>query len=292
MRHGGRAVTLGLWLGAVALCLTGVHCGEGSTGDRRVTLTAAVQGARSEGTTAAGWTLTLTRATLALGPLRYYADPSVVARAPLPRLAFTLGTAWAQHCHDCPTAPVAEFGIAGGGAVYRAVDLLSMRPVDLGPGSARNGTYRSASVSFSPGVPVTGDAALVASLQGRTMWVEGTARRGDTAVPFAGGIDLGLQRVSGGGASPMTERPYTAFGIAFGDGRGVFLDTPEQGGPRAPRTTLRIDPVRMLDQVDFAALPAAMGQAPRAFPVEGQGPAAWRLGAEDPRSYRVEYAPE
>lgn len=28
-----RAVTLGLWLGAAGLALTGLHCGEGTTGD-------------------------------------------------------------------------------------------------------------------------------------------------------------------------------------------------------------------------------------------------------------------
>jgi len=292
MSLGRRSVTLGLWLGAAALALTGMHCGEGSTGDRRVALSASVRGARAEGTTTVGWTVTLTRATLALGPVRFYADPSVVARAPMRRLSFSLGTAWAQHCHDCPTAPVAEFGIAGGGAVHRAIDLLSPSAIDLGLGSARNGTYRSASVAYALGAPVTGDAALVASLRGRTMWVEGSARRDDRTVAFAGGVDLGLQRVTGGGAAPNAERPYTAFGIVFGDGRGVFVDAPDEGGPRAPRTTLVIDPVRMLDQVDFAALPTAMGEEVRPMPMQGQGPTAWRLGAEDPRSYRVEFSAE
>lgn len=287
-----RAVTLGLWLGAAGLALTGLHCGEGTTGDRRIALTAAVRGARAEGSTAAGWTVTLTRAALVLGPLRYYADPAVVARAPLRRLGFSLGTAWAQHCHDCPAAPVAEFGIVSGGAVHRAVDLLAAQPTDLGPGNARNGTYRSASVAYAPGVTPVGDAALVASLGGRTLRLEGTAVRGGVTVRFAGGFDLGLQRVAGGGAAPGAERSYTAFGIPFGTGAGVFLDTPAEGGPRAPRTTLVVDPVKLLDQVDFAMLPPGEGDAPRSLPTEGQGAAALRLGAEDPRSYRVEYAPE
>lgn len=270
-----RAETTGI-LAAALLLAAGVHCGDASTGDRRIALSASVRGLRSEGVTASGWTVRFERAAVALGPVRMYADDA------LARARFALGFAFAQHCHGCPRAPLAEFGFRSGGAVYHAVNLLDATGQSLGPGNARNGFYRSAAVSYATGVALVNSGEVATSLAGHSMAVRGTARRDAVTIAFEGTIDLTTQGLST--PSPADDRPYTAFGIAINEAMGGDL-----GDPAAPASaTFGVDPVRVFDQADFATLIESTGGAPRPIAPGGQVETAWRLGMENPRSYRVE----
>lgn len=287
-------------LAVATLLAAGIRC-DGTTGDHRVRFSGTIRGSGRTGTTRLGWALAFERFVVALGPVRIYSDPPFAAARGLPRRArdrgarfdllarvlrgpFRLGVAHAQHCHGCPRAPVAEFGFERGAAIERAVDLLEDSPFQLGPANARNGTYRSVSLSFrAPRAPL--DAGVVGGmLAGRSMVVRGVAARDGLEVPFAGAIDLetpDARDPSAGG----DDRPYTTFGVVFDSPRGVDVQSANES---TDRVAVRVELARMFDQADFASLPpAATAGEPRAIETGSQVHAAWLLGAADPRTIRV-----
>ncbi len=265
------------------LVASGIQCGD-TTGDHRVRFGGTLQGSGADGVTARGWSVHFDEFVVALGPVRVYSDEAFIARrAPRrPSFPFAIGLAFAQHCHGCPRAPVAEFGFASGGAVFSAVDLLAASPFSLGPADARNGWYRSVSFTFESPVSIPDGGVNAAALGGHSMHVRGTATRGSEIVPFAGDLDLHPQEVLG---DPSTQRPYTTYGVMFDNPSGVFMDDTNE---TQDHVAIRMGLARLFDQADFAQLPAGATPAdPRAITSGSQVATAWRLGVEDPRSFRV-----
>lgn len=275
-----------LALAAALVAAAGLHC-DGTTGDHRVRFRGTVVGSGAEGTTARGWQLRFERFVAAVGPVRVYADEAY-ARAPRPAPSLlarlSLGVAFAQHCHGCPRAPLAELGFVSGGAVDTVVDLLAPTPTDLGPANARNGLYRSVSFTFRTNLAPRADAgADPALLGGHTMVVRGTATREALTVPFEGAIDLRTQSEQTG--DPNNARPYTTYGVVFDRPGGVFI---EETNEVTDRVAIRVELARMFDQADFAALPEpAQPGEPRRIAEGSQVHTAWRLGVENPRTFRV-----
>ncbi len=269
---------------ASLVAASGIRC-DGTTGEHRVRFGGTIAGAGADGTTSRGWNIHFDEFLVALGPVRIYSDDAFIARrhvAP-PRWPFAnIGVAFAQHCHGCPRAPVAEFGFESGGAVFAAVDLLAGEPFSLGPANARNGWYRSASFTFASPVTIPDGGMVGAALAGHSMRVRGTASRDGTTIAFTGSLDLHPQRILD---DPSTERPYTTYGVMFDNPDGVFIDDANE---TTDRVGVRIDLARLFDQAEFSTLPAgATPDAPREIASDSQVADAWRLGSEDPRAYRV-----
>jgi hypothetical protein len=279
-----RATVVGLGLGAALAALSGVRC-AGSTGDHRLRFQGTVQGSGPDGVTALGWTLHLERFVVAWGPTRVYSD-APVARGPADlrsRLAMlSFGVAWAQHCHGCPRAPVAEFGFERGGATLRALDLLAPGASPLGPANARNGLYRSVSFAFPDGTQVPDGGVVGAMLQGHSMAVRGEATREGRTIPFEGTLDLGPL---GAGAEGSSGRPFTVYGVAFDRPEGLHLESADSVHDRV---AVRVELARFFDQADFSTLPEPSTPGPRrTVEATSQVATAWRLGVRDPHAYRV-----
>nr|BAL57066.1 hypothetical conserved protein [uncultured delta proteobacterium] len=271
------------------LVASGVHC-DGTTGDHRVRFGGTVIGSGPDGVTASGWILHFEQFVAAFGPVRIYSDePFAIerrcdTRAPWNfRSRFSIGLAFAQHCHGCPRAPVAEFGFERGAAVDKAIDLLSPEPFQLGPANARNGLYRSVSFTFRSPVSVQNAGPVAAVLRGHSMVVRGTATRDGITIPFEGAIDLHTQDETAG-VTPG-ERPYTTYGVMFDRPEGVFIDSTNEA---TDHVAIRVELARMFDQADFSLLPpSSTPGAPRVIAPDTSVYAAWRLGVENPRTFRV-----
>lgn len=265
------------------VALSGVRC-AGSTGDHRLRFQGAVTGSGAAGVTALGWTLALERFVVAWGPTRVYSDAPIARARTRPRsllAGLSVGTAWAQHCHGCPRAPVAELGFERGGSVLRAVDLLAPSPSPLGAANARNGLYRSVSFAFPGGSAVPDGGVVGAMLGGHSMVVRGTATRGAVSIPFEGSLDFNTQ----GGEDGAPTRPYTVYGVAFDRPEGLHLEATQEA---TDRVVVRVELARFFDQADFGSLPEPSEPGrPRAITAASQVATAWRLGVRDPRSYRV-----
>jgi hypothetical protein len=279
-------ITVAALAAAALLVASGLHC-DGTTGDHRIRFGGFVHGSGPEGVTAHGWQLHFDQFVVAWGPMRIYSDDPNLAhrRAPRPRperllARLSLGVAWAQHCHSCPRAPVAEFGFERGSAVDFPVDLLASEPFSLGPANARNGLYRSVSFTFRAPASFTTASPLADMLAGHSMVVRGTAARGDVSIPFEGALDLRTQSEESGG-----DRPYTAFGTVFDRPEGIFLDTTDES---TDHVAVRVELARMFDQANFSTLPESSEPGGRRQIVPGsQVHSAWRLGAQNPTTFRV-----
>jgi hypothetical protein len=272
-----------LAVAAAFLVLSGIRCG-GTTGDHRIRFNGNVIGSDNDSTTARGWSLHFDEFLVALGPVRLYSDDAFLTRRSPSRWQWfgPIGTAFAQHCHGCPRAPVAVFGFESGGAVFSAIDLLAPTPFSLGPANARNGWYRSASFTFASPVTIPDGGINAAALEGHSMRVRGTATRESVAIPFSGSLDLHPLRTSD---DPNSERPYTTYGVMFDNPDGVFIDDANES---TDHVAIRIELARFFDQADFSSLaPRGSPDEPREITSDSQVARAWRLGAEDPRSYRV-----
>jgi hypothetical protein len=273
---------------AALLVASGIHC-DGTTGDHRIRFGGRVRGAGADGVTARGWALHFEQFVVSLGPVRVYSDEPFIAGAAQPPALrpsllarLSLGVAFAQHCHGCPRAPVAEFGFERGGAVDHPVDLLAAEPFNLGPANARNGLYRSVSLAFSRPTSAADAGPVSAMLGGHSMVVRGTATRDGLTIPFEGALDLRTE-----GEETGTDRPYTSFGTAFDERHpeGIFLDETNE---TTDYVAIRVELARMFDQADFSRLPESTTPGGRrTIAADSQVYAAWRLGAENPTTYRV-----
>jgi hypothetical protein len=269
---------------ATLIVISGIRC-DGTTGDHRVRFGGTVVSSGADGMTARGWSLHFDQFLVALGPVRVYSDDAFISQhRPRPRVQwpFGIGVAFAQHCHGCPRAPVAEFGFESGGAVFSAVDLLAQTPFSMGPANARNGWYRSVSFTFASPITIPDGGINAAALDGHSMRIRGTATRDGMTIPFVGSIDLHPQEVLN---DPTTERPYTTYGVMFDNPSGVFIDDANEA---TDHVAIRIELARMFDQADFETLtPGATPDEPRNIDPESQVAIAWRFGVDDPRTYRV-----
>lgn len=195
---------------------------------------------------ASGWTVTLTRAEVAVGPLYLWSGkPTLTGMRQVPGIA----TAWAG----------ADEFLAGylRGEVRSQVafDALSGEEVTIGGGAGTAGESLTAELWLEP---PTGDIATL--LGDATLQVAGTAEREGTVVPFAGSllIDDTVVDPESGQTASLVRRV-----------RGIPL-----GGDLADGGVLRvgIDPTRWLAGADFADLVASPPDADGAYPIAWPDP--------------------
>lgn len=164
-------------LGLGLVLLAGVHCDEAPTDRAPVTFAVALRVQPPERETSLGWRITLERAFVALGPVRWFEAEPPMARF-RPRLAW--GVALAHPGHYEPGEGLASVN------VIRVIDLLTPGGTELASATGYSGDARSASVGlFMPGSTLGPSAAM---LDGQTVRVRGSARRGDAVVYFEGGV--------------------------------------------------------------------------------------------------------
>lgn len=175
-----------------------ISCGAETAGESAVFVTG-FGGATHSGdpltsfVTDAGWQVDLDVALAAVGPIYLYEGEP---RAGLGRRLGGLGAARA-----CPTHAQYDYGTVLGEVLEQyVIDLLAFDPTPTGEVAGTRGTCQSFEVHLHP----PGEIAAGSpgedfdSLQGFTVWLEGTASRGDDEVPFEAGLtipDEGTQRI-------------------------------------------------------------------------------------------------
>lgn len=219
-------VTTGAFGAALEACSS-----EGSSGTtgRRVALSTVVapgEGAEAPFTNALGWTITLSKAIVSVGPLYYFDGEPIFSRAFDPLRALTPKRAWAHPGHYVPGDARGEM------TVPSSVDLLA-GSTTLAAGEGVSGVVRSARFTF--GVPPTGPHA--GALAGHVVVIAGEAKNASTTVRFTATADEADVADSTG--APIVE------GCVFRE-----ADVQADG-----TVTLTIEPKVWLDQVDFAGLP-------------------------------------
>jgi hypothetical protein len=166
-----------------------------------------------------GWTVELSTARIAVGPVYLFENASTVVRAPAWRRGLrAIGDLVlpAAHAH-----PGDEF-FAGGQALGEwadqwVLDLVGTTgPLELGPTAGIEGRVRSASLLLQP--PTAPNARANPELEGHTVLLAGTATRGAEVVPFRLALDypevLAEQRVAGIAADlALTEGVHVRIGL-------------------------------------------------------------------------------
>lgn len=218
-------------------------------------------------TTGFGWSVTLTRAAVAVESLYYFAGaPPTVRRTPTTRerlVGLLIGTAWAHPGHYQSGTALGEVRVSP--ARELDLDLAGGGFVELPDGDGLTGTYRSASFSL-PTVPPPG-----AALGGHLAVAEGAAvRSGSTsAAPvyfrLVADVDDVAAGVHGGAIDGC---PFDA------------VDVSESG-----TVTVEVKPSIWLELVDFDRLPPSTGASPVEAHDVGFSQGVTRLSA-----YRFTYA--
>jgi hypothetical protein len=219
---------------AVATFAAGIE-GCGTTGLRRVSFRAKAGGIeRADGefsfTTRAGWSVTLTDASAAVGPVYFNTLAPLEARGRDSRMR-----RWREllvplaHAHG--ESHLAQGRIVAEINERRAVDLLSPALVEFErPVLGVDEPVRTAELWFY-NLPALGDAAVR---------VRGVATRGERVVPFAGSFAIDP-------AAATQEQPLDALRRV----RGVAFDfVPEDGAI----VNLRVDPRGWFADADFQEL--------------------------------------
>ncbi|WP_437670927.1 hypothetical protein [Sorangium sp. So ce131] len=272
-------------LAAAALASSALAAGCGAddaTGGRRLTLATQIApdaASVAPFTNALGWTVTLSKAHLSVGPLYYFEGAPFTARredpgrgvapALLERLA-----RWAvpeAHAHPGHY----QAGEARGQMTEAtSVDLLRGTTA-LADADAVSGVVRSARFTF--GAPPTGP--LAGALEGRVVVVEGRAEKGDITRAFR--ARAAVEDVLNAAGEPAVE------GCVFEE---VFVDEPGV-------VTLVVKPAVWLDQVDFEE--AAAGEegeegadgAPVDLPPGSQAQRGFTRGLKKGTAYTLSFTP-
>jgi hypothetical protein len=264
---------LGLSAAALALGVGAQACGSEETGGQRVVLGTriALDPAASAGfQTAAGWSVTLSKAVVATGPLYYFdGAPPLVRVAPQRSWQFALrvlgvGTAHAHPGHY-------EAGNALGQMLQAwSLDLLA-GPTELPAGEGVSGVYRSARFSFQ--TPAEGPMA--GALEGHLAIVEGRAEKsGEEPRVFRAVADfLDVQR------SASLAR---VEGCEFSE-----LDIEADGV-----VTVLVRPEVWFELVDFAELEPGSVQERSEFAADSQPKIAFAQGLAQLSAYKFSYSPE
>jgi hypothetical protein len=254
----------------LALAATLSGCGQGTTG-RRVKLgtrLATDLDASHTFSSALGWSVTLSRALVATGPLHYYeGTPAFSARAGRGwrRVVSALAPVSTVHAH--PGHYVAGAAV-GDMLASAAVDLLAS-PVDLSDGAGVTGRFQSATFSF--GAPVTGPA--VEALAGRVAVVEGRATKAGQTVFFR--LEAALADV---------ERTASNAEVT-----GCVFDAADVEGPGA--VTLTVKPSFWFTFLDFGALAAGTPEAPTTAAPDSAAHVAFALGLTQVGAYHFSFTP-
>jgi len=136
-------------------------------------------------TNSRGWTVTLSKAYVALGPVYFYSSPPQTAL--LERL---LGNGTAR---ACPAHAQFDKGAVLGEVLEQyAVDLLSGEVLDTGLRYGVAGTARMFEVHLHPPGEVApgSTASTFEPLNGHSIWVAGTATKDGSTVEFEGGLTI------------------------------------------------------------------------------------------------------
>lgn len=237
-------------ISTICMALAGsFHCGDGdTTGRSRIQFGVEARGTRVAGTTSLGWEVTLSEAAIHLGAVRWFEGQALSQRTLLRRLAW--GTAFAHPGHYVPGQALAE------SVIERVIDLAAMRATDLGLADGVSGEARSARLELTP---VGSDSGQPGGLSEGSLRLRGVATRGDQSVRFL--------------ATPTLR--YEVQGIT----------APGTLAPGGPRWRVEIDPVALVDRVDFLMLPAGDGE--RVAPPEGQAFNALSRAAQSAATYHL-----
>ncbi|WP_394824180.1 hypothetical protein [Pendulispora albinea] len=274
-RGRARAQTRGSFLAMSATVIVlGAACSSG-TGGRAIRFSMGVAPAPesvSTFVTTTGWSVTLEEACMAIGPIYLYANPSLLA----PAEASLLAPAETTHRRG-PLGRVADWLVPpafahGGDAHYNggevrgewveqvAFDALAPAGIDLGATNGLAGPARSFSLLLLPPRPTArGDTAC---LRGHHAYARGAARKGETTVPFEGGLDI--------------ENKGT-----FRSVDGIPLDAQLDDGVRI---TVRLHTRAWFDDAHFDRLTERNADGRFVITAESQVAAAWFAGA---RAYKT-----
>jgi hypothetical protein len=167
------------------------HLSCNQTSGEKATFQTGVTGGLSTGdavapfTNARGWTVTLTEAYVAVGPIYFYSSPPQTAM--IERL---LGDGTAR---ACPTHAQYDKGEVLGEVLEQyAVDLLSGEVVDTGLRYGVAGTAQMFEVHLHPPGEVTpaSPTSSFEPLGGHSIWVAGTATQDGSEVAFEGALTI------------------------------------------------------------------------------------------------------
>src|SRR5438046_408825 len=111
-------------LAAAAVVVTARCGGPDTTGHRRTSFAVVARGLVADGVTSAGWHVTLERAAVAIGPVRWYEGPPLFGRRLRDRIQ-GIGLAYAHPGHYVPGEALADT------TVQRVVDLTTPGGVEL-----------------------------------------------------------------------------------------------------------------------------------------------------------------
>jgi hypothetical protein len=205
---------------AIGLLLLGAASCDNTTGGALIHLPMSVGGTGTRTFTTPApldWTVTLSRARIALGP--YYFN---VSKEP-------------------STTTVRTGVVIIQATVQSIVDPLDVTLQPLSGGAdGESGTAFTAEIGLLPpdGTESSPDLAL---LDGAQAYVEGTAVKGSTTVPFAGFV-----RIDATLATPQT--PLEALQRVNGASVDLTFTSSEQ------QLTMRVDPTHWFDRTDFSLL--------------------------------------
>lgn len=187
-----------LTAGSLAFGLGPVSC-KSETAGEEISFSAAVSGGTSSGhavtevfTTYAGWTVKLSKAVVAIGPVYYYGGE--------PQARLWDGLFGIRSAHACPTHAQYDKGPVLGEIVQQyAVDLLGPA-VMMGAVAGLEGDCRSVELHLHPPgkVAAGSPASSFSELAGDTLLLEGTASRETVERPFRVRLTLpdeGLMRI-------------------------------------------------------------------------------------------------
>lgn len=253
-RPGRRAAlrAAGLFAAGLAASAFAAGCGEGdSTGGKRLTLATRITAdvtREQPFTNALGWTITLSKAHLSVGPIYYFEGAAFTARRAPRRPERERGGAapllerlarWAipeAHAHPGHY----QAGEARGEMTEpTSVDLMQ-GPAALADADAVSGRFRSARFTF--GAPPVGP--LADELDGHVVVVEGRAEKDAEARVFR--ARARVDDILNAAGDPAVE------GCAFEE---VVIDEPGT-------VTLVVKPTVWLDQVDFEEVDGATADLP------------------------------
>lgn len=185
-------------LAALALTLTLLPqpfsaCNVETAGEA-VRFATAAQGILSDGQpvgefeTAAGFTVELDTARVALGPIYFYGGEPMASAAPVFE---SLGGV----ARACPTHSQYDYGAVLGEVIEQyAVDLLAAEPTPTGEIDGEAGTCHSTEIHIHPPgdqqLPAGSPAADIEELEGASLLLEGMASKDGQSVPFRAALDI------------------------------------------------------------------------------------------------------
>lgn len=266
------AVRLGLSAAAAAAILSGVFACTEETAGESIEFDTGVVGASSTGgsvttfTNSRGWTVELSTAKVAVGPVYFYsAEPYATL------FDRVLGI---RVAHACPSHAQYDRGTVLGEVLNQyAVDLLSGEVTSTGLSAGESGTCRMFELHLHPpgDVPAGSPNGEFSSLQGFTAYIAGTASKDADVIPFEGGMtvpDEGTMRI-------VESIPASV----------ALRDMGETSG----RAVVEVYLDQWLTNVDFSSLPEAANDAPRTFTEDSQAYTAWLTGIRSRFSYGLSW---